>query len=374
MHNINILKYCIRSAQGNLSQTVEAIRNGNINLSEKTVFTDQDDIKIPYFLFEEKVQDDQDSIYLALKDLVFDILSELDEVQKKSTAMIIGTSIIDWYAINAIEDTLYDYKKTEYSSNKRGIDSYAQRLSLEFGLSSFTNTINTACTSSANALLEGANLIKSGLFEYVVVIGIEISSEIMSSGFNAMKLLSPSVIKPFDENREGLVLGEGITAVLIGNDTSPWSLLGGFSNCNSANITSVSKEGDEYIDVMKKALKAAELSTKDITVLKAHATGTFTNDLSEINAISRLFEEDIIFTALKPYIGHTLGACGALELAIFMSCIDKGFIPKTISCDAPILKQYKPIDEHKKCENGIFMLNYFGFGGNNTSLIIEKKL
>jgi 3-oxoacyl-(acyl-carrier-protein) synthase len=95
--------------------------------------------------------------------------------------------------------------------------------------------------------------------------------------------------------------------------------------------------------------------------------------MSEINAIKKVFASDLTFSVLKPYVGHTLGACGVLELAIFMSCIDDGFIPKTLNHKESIIKEYTPLQEHKECKSGVFMLNYFGFGGNNTSVIIQKE-
>lgn len=373
MDKINILKYHINSAQGDLYQTVAAIKDENIKVSSKMVSTLEEDIQIPYFLFEEESQDNPDAIYKALSEIVSKTVDGLDAAAREETALIVGTSLVDWHVVNSIESTVYDYKKTPYYSEKKSIDSYAKELSKEFGLNGFTMTINTACTSSVNALLEGSNLINSGLFKYVVVIGLEIFSKMMSSGFSSMKLLSTSSQKPFDQNRDGLILGEGIASILIGKDESQWSLKGGYSNCNSINITSVSPSGDEYVEVMQNALDIANVKKEELTALKAHATSTQTNDLSEINAISKIFDKNIVFTALKPYVGHTLGACGTLELAIFMASVDNGFIPKTLNHTTPIIQEYSPLTNHKECDSGIFMLNYFGFGGNNTSIIIEKE-
>ena len=363
MDKVYISNYHINCAQGDLSQTVEAIKNEDINISYKTLSTDKNDIVIPYFLLENEIQEEQESIYLALKDITSKVLVNLDANQRKSTALIVGTSLIDMYIVDSIEDSVYEDTKKEYYSEKHSIDSYAKRLSLEFGLNDFTMTISTACTSSANALLEGVNLLKCGIFDYVIVIGVEIFSQMMSSGFSSMSLLSSSIQKPFDNNRDGLILGEAIAAVLISKEKALWSLEGGFTNSNSVTITSVSQSGEEYVEVMQNALKGSSLVPRDITALKTHATGTYTNDLAEINAISKVFDTDIVFTALKPYIGHTLGACGILELAIFISSIDNGFIPKTLNHSEPIIEEYTPINIHKQCDSGIFMLNYFGFGG-----------
>ncbi len=373
MASVNILDYEICSAQGNLQETLHRIKNFKIDISSKIIRLNEEEVAIPFFSFKNDVAQNQESIYKAIKNLLEKIVSKIDKDKRESTALIIGTSLVDWYLVDAINDTAYEYKKTPYYSQKHSIDSYAKRLSLEFGLNEFTMTINTACTSSANALLEASNLINCGVVDRAIVIGVEIFSSIMSSGFYSMDLISSTTPKPFDINRDGLVLGEAIAGILLGKEDSKWSLEGGFSNCNSTTITSVSESGDECVEVMQKALKNSRIDAKEITALKAHATGSSSNDLAEINAISKVFDNSLIFTALKPYIGHTIGASGVLEISLFMGAIDNGFIPKTLSCLEPILSDYRPISEHKECKDGLFMCNYFGFGGNNISLIIKKE-
>ena len=370
----NILNAYINSSQGDLNATLETIKSADVKTSTKSLLAIEGHVDMPYFTFKDAVDDSQSGIYPELKRVVLQSVKNLSDEERKETAIIIGTSIIDWNTVDAIESTVYEYKKTAYYTKKRSIDSYAKDLSDELGLNGFTLSINTACTSSANAILEASNLIEAKLFKYVVVVGLEIFSEMMSSGFNAMQLLSSSSIKPFDTKRDGMILGEGIASLLIGSGASPWKIRGGFSNCNAVNITAVSPEGDEFVEVMQNAIVNANTDVNAITALKAHATGTLSNDLSEMNALSKVFDSSVVFTTLKPYIGHTIGACGALEIAIFMACIDEGFIPKSINHTTSINTEYRALKESKECHSGTFMFNYFGFGGNNTSLILEKEL
>jgi 3-oxoacyl-[acyl-carrier-protein] synthase-1 len=374
MHSINILDYALRSSQGDAKGTLEAIKSGNVSIFKKEVATLEDTIEIPYYLFQNEVKEDIEAIKQAIKDVVSTISDKLSSEQKAETALIVGTALVDKNIVKAVTSTVYDYKKKPYSSAKKSIDSFAQEISQELNLNPFTMTVSTACTSSVNAVLEARNLINSDVFKYAIVVGVEIHSKMMSNGFSSMRLLSSDFQRPFDVNRNGLVLGEAIAAVLVGKDSSTWSVRGGYSNCNSLNITSVSPSGDEYTEVMKQAMEYAEVKPESITAVKAHATSTPTNDMSEINAISKVFSPSVIFTAMKPYVGHTLGACGVLELAMFMSCIDDGFIPKTLNHSESIISEYVPLLEEKECKSGIFMLNYFGFGGNNTSIIIQKEL
>jgi len=366
MASVNILDYEILSSQGDLKESVDKIRDDKTKISFKK--------NIPFYSFEEEITQNQKSIYDALKKLISKIVLKLSDDSRKSTALLVGTSIIDWNLVDAINSCAYEYKKTPYFSHKTSIDTYAKKLSDEFGLNGFTMSINTACTSSANALLEASNLINSGVVDNVIVVGLEVYSPLMSDGFYKMELISPSHAKPFDKNRDGLVLGEAIGAILLGKGDSKWSLIGGFSNCNSATITSVGASGDECVEVIEEALDRLHLTPKDITAIKAHATGSISNDEAEMNAISRVFDSGIDFTAMKPYIGHTIGASGVVEIALFMGCIDDGFMPKTLFCDESISQTHMPLNKHKECKEGLFMCNYFGFGGNNISLVIEKKL
>ncbi len=374
MASVNILGCEILSCLGDLKQTTKLIKNSKIGISSKSIEANGKKVKIPYYLFEKEVKQNQKNVYALLRKIVQKVVKKLDKTKRKTTALLIGTSLIDWHLVDAVNSCAYEYRKTSYFSQKRSIDSYAKELSLEFGLSEFTMSINTACTSSANALLEAKNLINAGIVEYAVVIGLEIFSPVMSSGFHSMELISKTMPKPFDLDRDGLVLGEAVSGILLGKSKSNWSLEGGFSNCNSQTITSVGSSGEECVEVMQKALEDCSLHVEEITLLKAHATGSSSNDEAEMNAIKNLFDSSVVFTALKPYVGHTIGASGALEISIMINAVDNGFIPKTLFCKKPILKDYMPIDEHKECKSGIFMCNYFGFGGNNTSLIIKKTL
>jgi len=309
------------------------------SLSKKVL---EDGTEIPYFALEHEIKQNQEEIYSAIKEVVSKVLPK----QRKKTALLVGTSLVDWYLVDAINACVYEQKEP-YNSKKRSIDSYAKDLSDEFGLSGYTQTINTACTSSANALLEAKNLINAGVVEYVIVVGLEVYSPVMSSGFASMDLLSATNPKPFKKDRDGLVLGEGVGAMLLGKEKSPWELVGGFSNCNSETITSVSSSGNECVDVMYQALKNCALHVEDITAVKAHATGSLANDEAEMNAIKKVFKKEPTIVTLKQHIGHTIGASGVLEISY-------------------LLKNTQT--------NEVFMCNYFGFGGNNISLILRKNV
>jgi len=218
MSSINLIKSSIRSSQGNLDETIQAIKSSKITISSKEIPSLEEMINVPYFLFEEKVQENKEDIFEAMKRVVFDVISELNKVDRRETALIIGTSQVDLNTRDSIKRTIYEKELYPSSCIKRSIDSYAKDISNEFGLNDYTMTIATACTSSANAVLEASKLINAGIFKYVVIVGVEVFSTVMSSGFSSMKLLSCNSQKPFDNSRNGLVLGEAIASILLGKD------------------------------------------------------------------------------------------------------------------------------------------------------------
>jgi len=373
MSKINILDFEFICSLGNKQQTVKNIKESNIKIDKKHIDILTQPIDVPFYSFEKPIEQNQNDIYNNLKNIVSKVIKNIPQKDLGTTAIIVGTSIVDWYLVDAINASAYENKKQPYKTQKTSIDTYAKRLSDDFALNGYTMTINTACTSSANGLLEAKNLLEEDIFTNIIVIGLEVFSPVMSSGFYSMELIANNTIKPLDKDRDGLILGEAICAMVLSRSDGIASIEGGFSNCNSQTITSVSSSGDECFEVIQNSLDSANLKSSDITALKAHATGSLSNDEAEINAISKIFNQDILITALKPYIGHTIGACGILEIAVMLACVDDGFIPKTLNCENPILENYKPIEKNHRCSGGIFMFNYFGFGGNNTSIILKKS-
>ena len=271
----------------------------------------------------------------------------------------------------------YDNSQVDAVARERiGNGYYADYLTDHFGLNSFSLTYNTACTSSANAIIDAASMLESGVIDYALVVGFEMFAPISFEGFVAMQLLSPEKIAPFDKERAGIVLGEAISALFLSRDdvaTSSWHFRSGESRCETESVTGANPDGSGISAVISAALTKADVKASEISAVKAHGTASALNDLAEINGMKQVFDIVPDFFSLKPYIGHTLGSCGSSELLLMMESVDAGFIPGTpnfVTQDETL--EWTPLQEKKSCENGIFMLNYFGFGGNNTSIVIEK--
>lgn len=245
----------------------------------------------------------------------------------------------------------------------------------QFGVSGPVMAIHTACSSSANALLIARDMINRGEVKRAIVIGAEGLSAISLSGFNSMMLLDSDGCHPFDSRRRGLQLGEAYAAVLLEQDNgeSCIRLKGGANLCDIHHVTSASPDGASMAQVMRSAMTDAGVTTEDIAGIKAHGTGSNDNDTAEAAAMRSLFNNKLPpFTVLKRQLGHTLGACGVVELAAFAGCLEAGFIPP-----ASGYEQYDetlavaPLASGQGAEQGFYLLNYFGFGGNYASLVID---
>lgn len=249
------------------------------------------------------------------------------------------------------------------------------------GHTGYLTTINTACSSSANAIMLGTRMIRAGLIDYAIVGGTDALSKFTLNGFNSLMILDKQHCRPFDESRTGLNLGEGaaflvIEAEEVSKDKAILGEIRGFANANDAfHQTASSEEGTGAFMAMEQALKVAGLNPSDISYINVHGTGTGNNDLSEGRALKRLFGENIPpFSSTKAFTGHTLGACGAIEAVIALLSIQQSFLPANLNFNQPIAELgLVPVQKGRENISVAHVLsNSFGFGGNNTSLVISK--
>lgn len=251
------------------------------------------------------------------------------------------------------------------------------RICERFGFNGPDFSFNTACTSSANALWYASRMIRSGKIRHALVLGVEVINHITALGFHGLGLLTRSVMKPFDSARDGLVLGEAASALLLGpGNAEDFRLLGGANLCDTHSMSAANADGSTVAAVIQAALAEAGLSPAAIGAIKAHGTASLLNDEAESAGLLRLFDAETLppVCALKPFIGHTLGACGVTELVLFWQALQQGFVPATpgIGADSSVLGvalNQQPCSVDKSA----FLLNYFGFGGNNTALVIGRE-
>jgi 3-oxoacyl-(acyl-carrier-protein) synthase len=241
------------------------------------------------------------------------------------------------------------------------------------------NTINTACSSSSNAIMYGARLLKNGLAKRVIAGGTDSLAKFTINGFNALHILSPEKCTPFDRDRKGLNLGEAAAFLVLEKEEDIagkkiYAELTGYGNSNDAfHPSSLSDKGDGPFLCMQKALQKAQLPASAISFINAHGTATENNDAVESQAMIRLFGTPPPFASTKANTGHTLGAAGAVE-AVFgvLNLYHQEIYPGLHFSNAIEATGLKPETIYRQGSLQHVMSNSFGFGGNCTSLIFSK--
>lgn len=260
--------------------------------------------------------------------------------------------------------------------------SCTQMIAERFGLFDDSTTISTACSSAANALILGANLIKAGEADIVVAGGCEALTRFHLNGFNSLMILDDEPCKPFDENRAGLNLGEGAAFVVLESEelarqrnATIHAYLTGYGNaCDAFHQTATSDNGQGAFLAMKDALEMAHLSPEEIDYVNAHGTGTPNNDQTESAALKRIFENNMPkVSSTKSFTGHATSASGSIEVVICLLAMNNAFVPANIGWKNSMDNGIIPTMGVEDCELKHVMCNSFGFGGNDSSIILSSK-
>lgn len=333
---------------------------------------------IPYFLLAGLSADKpRERTEVTLFKVIEEALeaAALSDSQRENLGLFVGSSSFEI----AIEEHRYRKALADDAAAvplaEAGMGDLAEYVRDRLGLRGEEYTFNTACTSSANALWYANKLIEAGVIEHALVLGVEFINDTTTYGFQGLQLLSPTAMRPFDAQRNGLVLGESCAAMVLGRSDRQHSfqLRGGANLCDTYSMSTTREDGSLVREVMRAALQDAGVEADDVRAIKCHGTATLSGDAAEAQGMLKTFDRLPPCTTLKPFIGHTLGACGLAELILFCGAVERGFLPGTPGLAADessvgfSLNQYaRPIGA------GNFMLNYFGFGGNSTSLVVSN--
>lgn len=250
------------------------------------------------------------------------------------------------------------------------------------GIFSDFTTISTACSSAINAIILGADMLKAGDADIVVAGGTESLSKLHLNGFNSLMILSHDVCRPFDKNRNGLNLGEGAAYVVMereedarGRDVNVDAWLTGYGNaCDAFHQTASSPEDTGAQMAMRKALTMAGLKPKDINWVHAHGTGTPDNDGSEGKAILSVFGNEYPpVSSTKGLTGHTTSAAGSISAVISILAMQQGIVPGNYGLQTPMEDNIVPVKSNVVKPMDNVLCNAFGFGGNDSSIILSKN-
>lgn len=317
----------------------------------------------------------ENSFYDKLESILERLIarSALRKDELEGCALYMGSTSMN---LTCWEGAFREHPKETQMPKMDGYGEIGRKLAEKFGIGGEVLLFSTACTSSANALLEASREIRSSRMERAIVVGFEFYNELTICGFEAMGLLSKGECKPFDLNRSGMVLGEGCGAILLDSASlqngASLKLSGGSNRSDVHSITSHNEDGSVIAHTIRDAMHDAGVDVGMITHIKGHATGSTHNDLAEGRGIRSVFAHPPEIFVLKSALGHTLGACGALELAIMHETLKEGFVPRTLGFDTvdPEM-EIVPTDTASEVSEGCFLLNHFGFAGSGVALVVQ---
>lgn len=191
--------------------------------------------------------------------------------------------------------------------------------------------VSNACTSGVCAQITAKRLLETGMYKYAVVVGCDIQSRFIVSGFQSFKALSPDPCLPFSPERAGLNLGEAAATIIYTSEPqqSGWRLMAGSIHNDANHLSAPSRTGEGAFRCLTDVTEG--ILPKDINLIGVHGTATLYNDAMELAAIERAGLKDIPVSALKPFFGHTMGAAGIVETIIGMLLLKHGTFIKMLS-------------------------------------------
>ncbi len=243
-------------------------------------------------------------------------------------------------------------------------------------------TLSTACSSAANAIMLGARLLKAGQADIVVAGGSEALSLFHLNGFNSLMILDHEPCRPFDATRAGLNLGEGAAFVVLEPEAQAQQrgvgvhayLTGCGNACDAFHQTASSDNGQGAYLAMTEALAEAGLTPHDIQYVNAHGTGTPNNDQSESVALERVFGASMpLVSSTKSFTGHTTSASGSIEAVVCLLAMRHRFVPANLGWSHPMEHGIRPTMGQRDITLRHVLCNSFGFGGNDTSLVLSAQ-
>ena len=302
------------------------------------------------------------------------------------TATIIGTGI---GGAETIETGIHNAYVTNtrvdpWSVPRLMPNAAASQLSARYGAMGPSFAVSSACSSGAQAIGIGAHFIRAGLVDRAIVGGAEacMTGSGMKS-WEALRVLSPDLCRPFSKDRNGMVLGEGAAVFVLESEeaaeqrgaTGLAEFLGYGTSSDASDIVRPDSTGAAY--ALSGALADAGIGPEDIDYINAHGTGTLANDTTETAALKATFGEALAripVSSTKPIHGHGLGAAGAIELAVTLMALRDDIVPPTINwrvvdprCELDCVPEGARAKTIKTA-----MSNSFAFGGINAVLIVAK--
>lgn len=272
----------------------------------------------------------------------------------------------------------------------------AGQISIRFGLGGLSYSVSTACSSSSHALGSAFDQIRLGHAEVLLTGGADADVTYTGiGGFNSLHALSTrnespeTASRPFSKSRDGFVLGEGAACLILEEYEHAKArgakiyaeIIGVGMTSDAYHMTAPDPEGKGAERVMRQALKDADIEPEQVDYINTHGTSTPLGDVTEVNAIKRVFGDhvyDMNLDSTKSMTGHLIGATGAVEALACIMALKDGIIPPTINHDPDDVDEnidYRinfTFGKAQKRDIKYALSNTFGFGGHNACLVFRK--
>lgn len=317
------------------------------------------------------------------------------EIEPGNTGIVLGTAM---NGITTVTQTVRDYENgTVKKISPRFVPKYignigAAQIAIANNITGPSMTINTACSSGADAISLACMFIESGASEAMIAVGADASLDpTIMSGLAMAKALScdnehpETACRPFDLNRTGFVMGEGGGALVIETEEHAkkrgakiYAYIAGYANnTDGHHVTAPHPDGIGAIKCMEDAMLKANIQKDEIGYINTHGTSTHSGDIIETKAIKSVFGDkahNILISSTKSSTGHLMGAGGVTETIACVMAVRNGIIPPTINYQTPDPECDLNCTPNKAVKKDITaaMSNAFGFGGQNSSVIVKK--
>jgi 3-oxoacyl-[acyl-carrier-protein] synthase-1 len=230
-------------------------------------------------------------------------------------------------------------------------------------------TVCTACTSAMNALLSASALMRAGECNAALVLGLELRNRFTVAGFQGMQLLSPRAAQPLGAARSGLVLGEAVAALRLSAQPARWHLRGGANLVDSRDPAGA--VAASVAAVCTQALQRSDVQATQIDLVKLQAAGSEVNDATELAGLRQVFSPLPALVSSKGWLGHTLGAAGAAEIALLTECIEAGLWPAPPYALDPGLQATLATQAPPRLRHVLACI--LGFGGGHSAVVLEDQ-
>lgn len=394
---------CLSAAGRNVSEHVLALESNLRNCREVPTWLFKSKHSYPVFVCPEKALSEAGQRLLAklgrndghelsrTAQLMFSAVAEaldradlsVNHLKGKCLGIAIGTTV-------GCTFNNEDYYKTYRAGGRPEVKSVidylngnlAGTLHAIFGTNGPSIVVTNACSSATDAIGLAGSWVAAGLCDIAIAGGADELSRIAYNGFVSLKLTDNKPCRPFDENRQGLNLGEGAGILILERQPEALkrgklygSLLGFGASSDAWHPTAPHPEG---LGVVRAVRQAKLMAGKEISLatVNTHGTGTKSNDLAETRALAQIIgaNEDLPIVSTKGWTGHTLGAAGAIEAILTLVSLNEGFSFGTLGCqtldpDLPVKVDLENVQ--RPLTSKIGLSQSLAFGGCNSALILE---